>query len=308
MNAEKTDTVGLLSSIRWPDLIAAGIRTTDTGPFEEDVFWQYLLPDGVVEIPSCANVPFDELTAHLPGFDARKVITAMTWCKERVFRIWHHAESREPLEPAALQIRFEHLFHRLGPRRSAHDIAARVLTAWSSAARRYHDVEHLTECLREVDRIASTSTRDLLELALFYHDAIYEAGAPDCEVRSAAWLLDDARALGLPEHVAQASAALVRATAHAGGAATSEAEATILDIDLSILGRDPLRFLEYEYGVAEEHASIPAAAFRRGRSRFLSRLLEAPIYRTPAYRDRFEAPARANVTALLRSWRYRGSD
>jgi predicted metal-dependent HD superfamily phosphohydrolase len=80
----------------------------------------------------------------------------------------------------------------------------------------------------------------------------------------------------------------------------------VVDIDLSILGRDPLRFMEFEYAVAEEYARVRRPAYFLARGRFFASLLASPsIYHGDHFVKRYEARARANISALLGSPRYR---
>lgn len=153
------------------------------------------------------------------------------------------------------------------------------------------------------------ATADVVELALWYHDAIYEIGARDSEARSANWLLEDARALGLAEKQRAEAAACIRSTAHLAGAPVSSVAAQwVVDIDLTLLGAHALRFMEFEYGVESEYASVPRELFFRKRGVFLERLLAAPaIYQTDHFQKRCEASARANIAALLKSPRYHKS-
>jgi predicted metal-dependent HD superfamily phosphohydrolase len=309
MNQMTFDEAGFGTQTRripWNELVAVGIRTTAEGPFAEDVFWQFLVRGGLVELAGSQMRDLEALGKWLPGFDYLKVIKAMGSCEDRIFRVWHFDESPRYGNEAALRARFIALGERLGASGGvgAEDVFARLHSAWSSSGRRYHDLEHLSDCLREVERVNDSPVRDRVELALWYHDAVYEPGARDCEERSAAMLLTDAAALGLGESVASVAAALVRATAHGAGEVAGDEAALVADIDLAILGRDPLRFMEFEYGVEEEFGRIPTIVFRRGRGRFLAALLERPIYRTPAFHERFEVAARANIGALLRSPRY----
>ena len=45
-----------------------------------------------------------------------------------------------------------------------------------------------------------------------------------------------------------------------------------------------------------EYAFVPEDAFRAGRAAILERFLESPaLYPDPAFRERLEAPARANL-------------
>lgn len=290
--------------IPWEELVAVGIRTTADGPLSDDVFWQFLLPDGLLELPGSMLGDLDSLEKHLPGLDFGKVIKAMGSCGERIFRVWHHEESRDRPGEADLRTRFVGLVTRLGARHDGNDMFARIYAAYSGNSRHYHNVEHLADCLREVDRLPATCSRDLVELALWYHDAVYDAGAPGSEHRSAEWLATDAEALGFGEGLARSAAALVEATVHRAGPSASDEAALVADIDLSVLGRDELRFMYFEYGIGEEFRAMRTTLFLLGRGRFLAGVLENPIYRTASFRDRFEVKARANISALLQSDRY----
>ncbi len=290
--------------IGWERIRQVAIRTTADGPFSEDLFWVFDTTDGVIELPG-ARVGGEELGAlqgNLPHFDDLKVIRAMSTTEERIFVLWDTERSRE--QPATSD-RFSGLVTRLGGTASP-EIFEKLRAAWSAEARHYHDLEHLADCLYELD---TTGANDIVELALWYHDAIYVAGAPDNEERSARLLLEDARTLHIPSTTAEAAATCIRATAHLDGSppTTPAAELTV-DIDLAILGRSPLRFMDFEYAVAEEYAAVPAPLFFRARRKLLESLLARPaIYRTPALRSRYESTARSNITRLLASPRYRKS-
>jgi len=201
---------------------------------------------------------------------------------------------------AGLAARFRALVERLGGTFVA-SVFDRLYAAWTAPSRHYHDGRHLVECLMEVDTVAAG---DVAELALWYHDVIYVVGQHDCEEQSAVMLLTDAKTMGIPEATANEAAALVTATAHAHGRAAPAAD-LVVDIDLSILGRDPKRFMEYELDVEKEYAAIPTPAFRKGRGDFLEKFLERPrLFATEHFHQKYEAQARANVKALLASPRY----
>jgi predicted metal-dependent HD superfamily phosphohydrolase len=297
--------------IPWSDVSAVGIRATADGPWVEDVTWIFLTHQGAIELPGAAvsGEAVAVMSRRLAGLDCGKVIAATTSMQERVWRVWHAEEARWRLDEGAIAARFGALVHRLGGRsKRAEATWARLRAAWASEGRRYHNLEHLMECLGELDGVrASKDISDTAELALFYHDAVYEPRAHSCEERSAKLLCEDARALEIPCERALASAACVRATAHfAGAKAVGPAQELVVDIDLAILGRDPLRFLEYEYAVAEEFADPADLAFTLARGRFLASLLRRPaIFQTEGLRDRHERRARANIAALFGSPRYR---
>jgi predicted metal-dependent HD superfamily phosphohydrolase len=295
----------------WTDVVAVGIRTTADGPYAEDVFWQFLFDNRCLEVPGgqVGKPELDELHLHFPGLDSLKIVRAMGSTEERIFRVWHREDSRYCPSRDELARRFRGLIGRLGgDPETAPPIFERLFTAWQADDRRYHNVEHLVDCLRELDGTnAKLPTADVVEVALWYHDVVYEPRSKDCEERSARALLDDAATLAVPLETASTAAALVRETAHTAQASHHSAGADlVVDIDLSILGRDVLRFMDYEYSIEEEYSPINTIRLRIGRGRFLAALLDRPqLFRTQHFRSRYERQARGQIAALLDSPRYR---
>jgi predicted metal-dependent HD superfamily phosphohydrolase len=299
------------SSIPWHEVAAVAIRTTSDGPFGEDVFWDFLVNDRIVEVPGSRvhGAELDELSARLPGrLDYGQLMLSLGSTTDRIFRVWNREQPRGRMDEAALAARFGALIDRLGGG-SAAGVFDRIHSAWRSPQRSYHGLDHLIDCLAELDAAAvSRSDAELAELALWYHDVVYEPGALDCEERSAQALLADAGVLGVPAATAATAADLVRATAHSRAFTfwNTEVADLVVDIDRAILGRDPLRFMEYECAIEEEFSALSRLAFRFGRGQFLAGLLARPrIYQTEHFRTRYEARARTQLTALLASPRYR---
>ena len=80
-------------TVYWKDLTMVGIRTTDDGPWEQDVFWGLHTGD---ESPALvypqdiegADALFSALQSRLPGFDNEQVIAAMGSTDNAFFKIW----------------------------------------------------------------------------------------------------------------------------------------------------------------------------------------------------------------------------
>jgi hypothetical protein len=99
---------------------------------------------------------------QLAGMDSRKIVSAMGSTRERIFRVWHAEESKSPWDDRLLRSRFGALVGRLGGiAERADDAFARLCTAWSGNDRCYHDMEHLIDCLREIDRAGSVREQRL---------------------------------------------------------------------------------------------------------------------------------------------------
>ncbi len=163
-----------------------------------------------------------------------------------------------------------------------------ILRAYAEPGRGYHNLEHLEEVLLWVDQVPLAQTdRDRLSIALFYHDAVYNGRRSDNEQASADWCQRD---LG-----ERAEVELILDTQHAAQPA-SELGRWMVDIDLSVLGSDRLRFDRYETGVRKEYSWVPWFLFRRKRKQILLQFLDRPqLYFTDFFRQRLEESARANL-------------
>ncbi|MBI3072563.1 MAG: hypothetical protein HYY84_10655 [Deltaproteobacteria bacterium] len=303
--------------IPWAEIVAVGIKTTADGPYVDDVFWMFNVRDmGTSEVSGefVSGDTLEILQRCLPGLNSAKIVEAMGSTVQRVWRIWHHERSVARPTDEIMRARFARLIGALGGNAGAGDpVFERLRSAWGGSDRRYHNVEHLTDCLAELDAARDeidSSVRDRMELALWYHDAVYIPRASDSEERSARLLLEDATALAIPSGVATEAARLVRATAHlskssGAGEPSAADEDLVIDIDFAILGQDVLRFLEFEFAVEEEYRGIPGLVYFFKRGRFLASLLgTTPVYRTERFRALYEHRARDNISALLESPRY----
>lgn len=313
------------ATLPWAQVEAVAVRTTADGPWAEDVFWVVAFDDSDPDVRGEVTVPgswvqgesYDALMARLPGLDLQRVIWAMASAEPRTFCVWRHDRSPQQADDDGLVARFVAVVARAGgDALAAEPLARALLMAWSAPERRYHERQHLCDCLFELDAlradadatVAGLAAAPAVELALWYHDVVYDTHVHDNEERSALRLVAEVESVGVEAEVVATAARLVRATAHLGrpaDAVLAPDEALVVDIDLSILGQHPLRFADFEDGIGEEYAHVPTIALRWNRRRFLRRLqAAAQIFATPTMRARHEAAARTNLGALLASSRY----
>ena len=182
----------------------------------------------------------------------------------------------------------------------------RLLAAWSEPQRRYHTVRHLGDCIALFEAAAQLAAHPAeVEIALWFHDAVYELKAKDNEARSAAWAEQALSAAHVGPDIRARVHELIMATCHAAQPSTDDGR-LLVDIDLSILGADPERFDEYEVQVRQEYAWVPGPVFRRKRREILQGFLARPsLYATGWFQQRFDAMARSNLqrsVARLRPW------
>lgn len=75
----------------------------------------------------------------------------------------------------------------------------------------------------------------------------------------------------------------------------------LVDVDLSILGKDEPRFSEYEAQIREEYRWVPGIVFKPKRAEILQRFLDRKrIYTTDVFAAKYEESARRNLTDSIR--------
>lgn len=177
---------------------------------------------------------------------------------------------------------------------------AGLLARYAEPHRAYHTRQHLAECLALFDEARHLAQRPAeVEIALWFHDAVYDVHRHDNEAVSADWARTALLDAGGPADVAERVAALVLATRHSVAPATPD-EQLLVDIDLAILGAAPARFAAYEAQIRVEYAFVPQPVFDEKRAAILAGFLARPVlYATEPMHARFEAAARRNLAAAL---------
>ncbi len=197
------------------------------------------------------------------------------------------------------------------------DAGVDIMAAYRDPTRHYHGFKHLEAVLWYLDwaKTAMMTTGELalvmpdervrmfgeIELALWYHDAVYDPRQKDNEERSRDWFLRDAQKFGLPEEVQDNVAHLIDLTAHHKNA-RSLPECIMADCDLSIFGAAPALFRDYDRNIRREYAHVPTVAYKLGRRKVLQGFKDQPqIFKTRAFFQYYEKQARKNLDAALDS-------
>lgn len=179
------------------------------------------------------------------------------------------------------------------------DLSKELAGLYSQEHRHYHTLQHIDECLREFVEVSNYCENVIaVEMALWYHDIVYEPSSTVNERMSANKAVFDCIRLGVEYSFQTLVVDLVLATRHV--MEVSGDAAIVADIDLSILGRPWNRFSEYEQQIQEEYANVPIKDFIVGRSQLLDGLMRRTrIYQTDVFRDKYEKTARGNIARAL---------
>lgn len=162
--------------------------------------------------------------------------------------------------------RWREMWKALGAANSDPKLHGELVACYSEPHRKYHTPQHLEECFEEFDEVRALAEHPAeIELALWFHDAIYNVNRHDNEKKSADWARASALAAGTPAEACNRVHALVMATRHKAVPRGTDAE-LLVDVDLSILGAAPERFDQYEKQVREEYAGyrFPVPAGTQG--------------------------------------------
>lgn len=196
------------------------------------------------------------------------------------------------------ELRWQALWTRLGGTPPTGSFAE-LNAAYSGADRHYHNASHIEACLGHLDRWRHLAAdANLVELALWTHDLVYDTRRQDNEATSAEQACRWLQAAGLSTKSA-ALHNMILATQHQEAPSNPDA-ALVVDIDLSILAVNAALYADYEIAVRSEYDWVPEPLFRAGRAKLLRQLLAAPaLYHHTALANLWEAPARHNMSAAL---------
>jgi predicted metal-dependent HD superfamily phosphohydrolase len=180
-----------------------------------------------------------------------------------------------------------------------------LVRAYAVPERHYHNLTHIEAMLGLLRSYEDAlSDPQSVEVAIWFHDAIYDTRRHDNEEKSAELAADRLTDLLSPDRIALI-ASMIRATAgHHVPDGLDDTQrrdcALFLDMDLSILGGMPDLFAAYENAVRREYGWVPDALWREGRRKVLQGFLDRPaIYASPQFRASHEATARANLARSL---------
>ncbi len=174
--------------------------------------------------------------------------------------------------------------------------AADLLALYAADGRFYHTLAHVQDVLGHLQPYLTAAHNPVaLQLAAWFHDAIYDPRRHDNEAQSAAYATAVLANLGAAAGLADETARLIRLTEKHETAVADSDGRILLDADLAVLAAEPSRYDAYAQAIRREYAHISAEAYRQGRTAVLQRLLaREQLYFLPAH-GAWEIPARLNL-------------
>ena len=180
------------------------------------------------------------------------------------------------------------------------DTFAQLVKAYSEKQRFYHTAEHISACLYHLDKVSDQAEKVTeIELALWFHDAVYQPLSSTNERDSANLAVEFLHSNGAHDDVIDRINNLIMCTVH-GSPINTDDEKLLVDIDLSILGAERFVFEEYETNIRKEYKLVPSPIYKRKRKKILNMFLSKnAIYSTHYFYDNYEQIARDNLAYAI---------
>lgn len=179
---------------------------------------------------------------------------------------------------------------------------------YAEAHRGYHTQSHIDALLRTFREIRPMlRCPDAVEIAVWYHDALYDPAAKDNEEASVRLMHAHLDGVVHDGVLRWAETMILATKAHqlpSGLEPNSNLAhdcALFLDMDLSMLGATQSVFDQYEAGIAMEYMAIyDEQAYQDGRVAVLEQFLARErLYFSDYFHERLEEPARTNLARCI---------
>jgi len=185
---------------------------------------------------------------------------------------------------------------------------AELVERYAQPQRHYHTLVHVDACLTWLDWFAGSaepqSERDgraeraEIELALWFHDVVYDPQCTDNEQASAELARSHLVAAGVrAPSIARVVDHVLATRSHT---AETNAAALVIDVDLAILAASPGEYACFEQQIRSEYLYVPEQLYRQARAAVLREFLARPrIYHTLSVRELLEQRARHNLEQAI---------
>ena len=184
-----------------------------------------------------------------------------------------------------------------------------IVTSYSEQHRAYHTLSHIADCLDVFDDVRNQFEHpDAAEMAIWMHDICYDIFAEDNELKSAKKAYVLSQRLGFEEDLCELVYLFISSTDHLTVPKDTDTKwmvdiELILDIDLSIFGKQPKEYDVCEDYIKKEYVTlggIPEEKFKSGRIQILKEFLNRQtIYRTDVFGTIYEEQARLNIKSTI---------
>ena len=183
-------------------------------------------------------------------------------------------------------------------------IFANLIEAYSNTARHYHNLHHLQHILDSLAEVRELINNfPALGLCAWFHDYIYDPQAIDNEMESAIAAEKILSRLGINFDTVRLVQQIILSTRKHEPFLEDTDNLVFLDVDLSVLGASPDRYLAYSQAIRKEYCHLSDRDYREGRKQVLTQFLARErIYYTDYFYRRIESIARKNLQTEINNF------
>lgn len=180
---------------------------------------------------------------------------------------------------------------------TGHSLLQTLFIGYHTPYRAYHNLNHIAACLQLAQPYLNQTTDPVaVQLAIWYHDLIYDTKASDNEHQSAQVAYQALQLAGVADDLVDEVSRLILTTQTHQAEADDRNAHLLLDVDLAILGAAAPLYQQYAQAIRQEYHWVSDEAYRQGRGRVLQQFLQRPrLYFTEPYTIQFEVQARTNI-------------
>ena len=180
-----------------------------------------------------------------------------------------------------------------------------VESTWSVLAnhyqeegRYYHDFSHISSLLSLSGEFRNNVVnKDVVDLAIFFHDVIYDPKSKTNEEDSAE-LFKEVLGNYIDSSIVERVVHYIIETKRHDVADCGDTDLQFfMDFDMSILGSSMESYISYCQAIRKEYSFYPDEAYRIGRAAFLRTTINEnkQVFSTKEFRERYEATAKSNI-------------
>ena len=182
----------------------------------------------------------------------------------------------------------------------SNQIFQEIESRYSEPHRTYHTMIHIYQLFMLMENHPDElENHTLIELAILFHDIVYDPQQNDNEAKSAA-IADKLVGPYLDAVTRHQLKLIIESTHQHKPILAASDNQYFLDMDLSILGVSSRIYNGYVRKIRQEYSILPTRKFDEGRKEFLVNFLKRPrIFYTDLYYNQFEEQARSNMEQEL---------
>ena len=196
------------------------------------------------------------------------------------------------------------------PEVAAEKIWRELAVAYGENGRFYHNLHHIQHALDVAEQLQAVATDfTAVQLALWFHDVVYDPRRSDNEAQSAAFAERVLRPLGFPNERLETIKALILVTQTHETAVADPNVWVMLDADLAILSAPPAQYDAYARAIRQEYSFVPEEQYMVGRTAVLQKFLaRSPFYFTEQMRMGGDTAVYANLKRELAQLQKRNTE